>query len=298
MARGARILGVSLSADGQYLAVGLMDFTVALFSKAGELLWERKSVGIPHLTASAELLIAFNSGITGLSNILFEGFLRSGAKAWSLYRRGRVWRATVSDRNDLLLSLWNGEVLFIDQRQRIVWQQLFAKDVTALAVSPGEARYFAVGTGVLDPTIHLFERTGRALWRRQVPHGVTDVSLAKEGAFLLSYGNTTQGQHLALYNRQGDIQWTYHIKEPATESSMAVIVPHAPLVVAGIERDRQHYVQAFALNGELLWIAPVPEPIFNFRVSRDGRYIAAATDHGVYFFDTDAVAGPEAQLHQ
>jgi outer membrane protein assembly factor BamB len=292
------MLGVSLSADGQYLAVGLMDSSIALFSKAGELLWERKSVGIPYLTASGELLIAFNSGITGLSNILFEGFRRDGEKVWSLHRRGRVWRTLISDQNDLLLSLWNGEVLLIDRRQRIVWQQLFVKDVTALAISPGDARYFAVGTGVLEQDLHLFERTGRSLWRRKVPHGVTDVSLAKEGAFLLSYGNTIQGQHLALYNRSGDVQWTYHVKEPATESSTAVIVPNEPLVVAGIERDQQYYLQGYAISGELLWIAPIPAPIFDFRVSRDGRYIAAATDHGVYFFDTRTVAGPEAQLHR
>jgi hypothetical protein len=45
-------------------------------------------------------------------------------------------------------------------------------------------------------------------------------------------------------------------------------------------------------------MAPVPEPIFDFRVSRDGRFIAAATDRAVYFFDTRAAAEPKAQLHQ
>jgi outer membrane protein assembly factor BamB len=298
VARGGRMLGVSLSADGDYLAVGRIDFSVTLFSRAGELLWERKSVGLPRLTASGDFLIAFNSGITGLSNTLFEVFRRNGEKAWSIRRQGRVWRAIVSDQNDVLLGLWNGEVLLIDRRQRILSQQFFGKDVMALAVSPGDAQYFAVGTGVLGQSLHLFERTGRPLWRRKVPYGVTEVSLAKQGAFLLSYGNTVNGQQLALYNRNGDVQWTYHLNEPAMESSKAVIVPNEPLVVAGIERDHQYYLQGFALTGELLWIAPVPEPIFDFRVSRDGRYIAAATDHAVYFFDTHTVVGPKAQLHE
>jgi outer membrane protein assembly factor BamB len=298
MARGTRLLGVSLSADGEYLAVGLMDLSIALFSKAGELLWERKSVGLPRLTASGDSLIAFNSGLTGLPNTLLEVFRRNGEKLWSLRRRGQVWRAIVSDRDDLLLSLWNGEVLLIDRRQRLLWQQAFAKDVIALTMSPGDAQYVAVATGVLEPGVYLFERTGRPLWRRKAPYGVTEVSLARQGAFLLSYGNTVHGQHLALYGQDGEVRWTYHLQEPAAESSKAVIVPDEPLVVAGIERDQRHYLQGFALSGELLWAAPVPEPIFDFRVSRDGRYIVAATDHAVYFFDTQAVAEPKAQLQE
>lgn len=296
--RESRMLGVSLSADGDYLAVGLMDFSVALFSTAGELLWKRKSVGLPRLTASGEHLIAFNSGITRLAHPLLEVFQRNGEKVWSLRRHGRVWRAVVSDQHDLLLSLWNGEVLLIDRHRRIPWQHLFVKDVMALSISPGDAQYFAVATGVLEQRLHLFERTGRPLWRRNVPYGVTEISLANNGAFLLSYGNTIHGQHLALYNRSGEVQWTYHLKEPAAESSKAVLVPNEPLVVAGIERDQQYYLQGFSLSGELLWVAPVPEPIFDFRVSRDGRFIAAATDHAVYFFDTRAATGPEAQLYR
>lgn len=297
VARGTRILGVSLSADGNHLAVGLMDFAIALFSGTGELLWERKSVGLPRVTASGEYLIAFNDGMTGRFNTLFEAFQWNGEIAWSLRRQGRVWRAIVSDQDDILLGLWNGEVLLIDRHQRIVSQHFFGKDVMALAVSPGDAQYFAVGTGVLDRGLHFFERTGRPLWRRKVPYGVTEVSLAKQGAFVLSYSNTVNGQQLAFYDRRGDVLWTYHLKEPATESSKAVIVPDAPLVVAGIERDRHYYLQGFALTGELLWIAPVPAPMFDFRVSRDGRYIAAATDHSLYFFDSHTAIGPEAQLH-
>jgi hypothetical protein len=112
----------------------------------------------------------------------------------------------------------------------------------------------------------------------------------------LSYGNTIRGQHLALYRRNGDLQWTYHLEEPASESSRAVIVPDYPLVVAGIERGQQYFLQGFALTGELLWLAPLPGPLFDFRVSRDGRYIAAVTDHALYFFDTRLLAGPKAEL--
>jgi outer membrane protein assembly factor BamB len=288
LAQRARMLGASLSADGAYLAIGLMDFSIAMFSRRGELLWERQSIGLPRLTADGEFLIAFNSGIGGQAMPLVEIFRRDGGKAWSLQRRGRVWRAVVSDRNDLLVSLWNGEVLLIDRHQRLLWQQLFTKEVLALTMSPGDARYFAVATGVGEQGLHLYERPGRPLWRRTMPSGVTDISLAPEGAFLVSYGNTVHGQHLALYNRSGDVQWTYHLTEPAAESSKAVIVPRQSIVVAGVEREGRSYLQGFALHGELLWLAPVPDPIFDFQVSRDGRYIAAATDHAVYFFDTQA----------
>jgi outer membrane protein assembly factor BamB len=297
-ARGLKILSVSLAMDGQYTAIGLMDFSIALFSKYGELLWERKSIGFPSVSPLGDIMVAFNNGMSGLTSPLLEVFRRTGEKVWSFHRKGRVWRSVLSDQGDLLFSLWNGEALLIDRKQHVLWQQMFTKDAMALAISPEDAQYFAIGTGVLDPSIHLFERTGRLLWRRSMPLGVTEVSLAKQGAFLLSYGNTIHGQHVALYSRSGELQWMHHLKEPATESSTAVVVPDEPLIVAGIERDGQYYVQGFALTGELLWIAPVPEPIFDFRVSRDGRYIAAATDSAVYFFDTQFSEDAKAQLQQ
>jgi outer membrane protein assembly factor BamB len=296
--RGLKLLSVSLASDGQYVALGLMDFSIVLFSKYGKLLWEQKSVGLPYLSPPAEIVVAFNHGMSGLATPLFEVFRRSGEKVWSFHRKGRVWRSAISEQGDLLLSLWNGEALFIDRGQRVVWQQIFEEDATALAISPDDGRYFAIGTGVLDPNIHLFERTGRLVWRRKLPLGVTEVSLAKQGAFLLSYGNTMHGQHVALYTRSGELQWMYHLEERATESSKAVLVPDKPLIVAGIERDQRSYLQGFALTGELLWIAPVPEPIFDFRVSRDGRYIAAATDGVLYFFDTQFTEGTKAQLQE
>ncbi|MDQ3830113.1 MAG: PQQ-binding-like beta-propeller repeat protein [Candidatus Tectomicrobia bacterium] len=296
--RRLKIIGVALADDGQYVAIGSTDFSVALFSKQGELLWERKSVGIPYLTPHAQRVVTFNSGITGLSNTLLELFSRNGEKAWSLRRKGRVWRSIVSDQGDLLIGLWNGEVLLVDRQHRIAWQQMLPKDIMALAISPEDARYFAIGAGVLDQTLSLFERTGRLVWQRKLPLGITELSLARQGEYLLSYGNTVRGQHLALYRRDGELQWTYQLEEPASESSKAVIVPNHPLIVAGLERDQQYFLQGFALTGELLWIAPLPGPMFDFRVSRDGRYVAAATDRALYFFDTRALAGPKAELQK
>jgi hypothetical protein len=115
---------------------------------------------------------------------------------------------------------------------------------------------------------------------------------------LLSYGNTIHGQHLALYSRIGEIEWTHHFDTPAAESSKAVIVPNDPLIVAGLERNQQYYLQGFALTGSPLWVAPVPAPIFDFRVSHDGRYIAAATDHSLHFFDTQLVATQKAEIQK
>ncbi len=296
--RAHKLLGVSLSSDGHYTAIGLQDFSIALFSKRGELLWQRKSLGLPLLSARAEVLIAFSSSISGAPNALVEVFLRSGKKEWTLRRKGRVWRGIASDRNDLLISQWSGEVLLIDQSHRIMWQRMVSKDVMALAMSPEDAEYLAIGTGVLDQGLHLFERTGRLVWRRPLPAGATEVSLAKRGEFLLSYSNSIHGQRVSLYEHSGKLRWTYQLNEPAAENSKAVIVPDQALVIAGVERDQKHYLQGFALTGELLWVAPVPGPIFDFRVSRDGHYVAAATDHGLYFYDTWSAEASEARLKE
>jgi outer membrane protein assembly factor BamB len=296
--RGLKILGVSLSPDGLHTAIGLMDFSIALFAKDGELLWERKSVGLPYLTPPGKSVVTFNGGIAGPANTLLEVFHRDGNKVWSLHRKGRVWRSIVSDQSDLLIGLWNNEVLLIDRRHRIAWQHLLPKEIMALAISPESAQYLAVAAGVLDPIVQLYERTGRLVWERKLPLGVTELSLARQGEFLLSYGNTIHGQHLALHSRNGEVEWTYYLDTPATESSKAVIVPNYPLIVAGIQRDQRYYLQGFALTGRPLWVAPLPEPIFDFRVSHDGRYIAAATDSTLYFFDTQLVEGPKAELHK
>jgi hypothetical protein len=297
--RGLKILGVSLSDDGRYVAIATMDFSITLFTGEGQFLWERQSVGLPYITPQGKSVVTLNSGITGGPiNTLLEVFHRDGQKAWSLRRQGRVWRSTVSDQSDLLMGLWNREVLFIDRHHRIAWQHMLPQEIMALAISPEDANYFAVATGVLNPVVHLYERSGRLMWRRKLPLGVTELSLARQGERLLSYGNTIHGQHLALFNRTGELEWTYHLGSPATESSKAVIVPNYPLIVAAIERDQRYYLQGFALTGNPLWVAPVPEPIFDFRVSRDGRYVAAATDTTLYFFDTRPVDSQKAELQQ
>jgi outer membrane protein assembly factor BamB len=296
--RGLKILGVSLSDDGQHVAIGTMDFSIALFTRDGKLLWERQSVGLPYITPQGKSVVTLNSGITGPLNTLLEVFHRDGQKVWSLRRKGRVWRSTVSDQSDLLMGLWNGEILLIDRQHRIAWQQALPQEIMALAMSPEDAEYFAVGAGVVDPVVHLYQRKGRLVWQRKLPLGVTELSLARQGEFLLSYGNTIHGQHLALYRRTGELEWTYHLDTPATESSKAVIVPDYPLIIAGIERDQRYYVQGFALTGHPLWVAPVPEPIFDFRVSRDGRYLAAATDTTLYFFDTRQIESQKAEVHR
>ena len=296
--RGVKLLGVSLSDDGQYIAVGTLDFSIALFTRDGKLLWERKSVGLPSITPQGKTVVALNSGITGPINTLLEVFHRNGQKVWSLRRQGRVWRSITSDQSDLLLGLWNGEILLIDRQHRIAWQRILPREIMALAMSPEDARYFAVGAGVLNPVVHLYERGGRLMWQRELPLGVTELSLARQGKFLLSYGNTIHGQHLALYRRTGEVEWTYHLNSPASESSKAVIVPDYPLIIAGIERDQRYYLQGFSLTGSVVWLAPVPEPIFDFRVSHDGRYVAAATDMTLYFFDTRPVENQKAEIHR
>jgi hypothetical protein len=294
--RGLKILGVSLSNDGQYVAIGTMDFSIILFTRDGKLLWERQSVGLPYIAPQGKSVVALNSGVTGPINTLLEVFHRDGQKDWTLRRQGRVWRSTVSDQSDLLMGLWNNEILLIDRQHRIVWQQMLPQEIMALAISPEDAKYFAVAAGVLTPVIRLYERMGQLIWQRQFPLGVTELSLARQGELLLSYGNTIHGQHLALFNRKGEVEWTYHLDTPATESSKAVIVPNYPLIVAAIERDQRYYLQGFALTGTPLWVAPVPEPIFDFRVSRDGRYVAAATDTTLYFFDTRPLESQKAEI--
>ena len=296
VSRGLKILGVSLADDGQHVAIGTMDFLIALFTRDGKLLWERQSVGLPYIAPQGKNVVALNSGVTGPINTLLEVFHRDGQKVWSLRRKGRVWRSIVSDQSDLLMGLWNSEVLLINRQRRIAWQHMLPHEIMALAISPEDANYFAVAVGVLNPVIHFYERSGRLLWRRDLPLGVTELSLARQGERLLSYGNTIHGQHLALFNRTGEVEWTYHLDSPATESSKAVIVPHYPVVVAAIERDQRYYLQGFALTGSPLWIAPVPDPVFDFRVSRDGRYVAAATDTTLYFFDTRPLENQKAAI--
>lgn len=161
--RRTKLLGVSLAECGKYVSVGIVDFTVVFFSKHGKFLWERQSVGLPLITPRESRVVTFNGGMAGVSHPLLEVFLPGGEKSWSLRRRGRVWRSVISNQGDLLLGLWNGEVLLIDRQYHLAWQQMLPKEIMALAISPEDARYFAIGAGVLDQELYLFERTGQLI---------------------------------------------------------------------------------------------------------------------------------------
>ena len=99
------------------------------------------------------------------------------------------------------MGLWSSEVLVIDRQHRIAWQHMLPQEIMALAISPEDAEYFAVATGVLNPVVHLYERTGRLMWVTETsPRCDRTEPGTGEGERLLSYGNTIHGQYLCAFS--------------------------------------------------------------------------------------------------
>jgi len=175
-----------------------MDFSIALSTRDGKLLWSGRVWGFPISAPQGKSVVTLtvvSPAYQYLTRSVHPTGRRSGA-----YAAKDELASTVSDQSDLLMDCDSG-VLFID-RQHHRLQQMLPQEIMRWRFHQGR-RLLGCGQQEcsIQSSISTSARTAHVA--TETPLGVTELSLARQGEFLLSYA-TPFTANTGLFNRTGE----------------------------------------------------------------------------------------------
>lgn len=184
-----------------------------------------------------------NTGALGTEqNGIVRMFLPDGTPLWSYYNYGKSTMVAVSG---------DGSLCAIGIR----------RDAWTVAESTGE--------------VLLVDRDGTILWRKEMEHGVEDISISSDGSVIL----VKNGQNTELFdqtgNRIGNLPVNYYRSLVVSSDGKWIAIP------------RSDSIQYFAGNGTLVWSYPINAWITDISLSSNGSSGAAVSNDHVYYFTRD-----------
>ncbi len=169
-------------------------------------------------------------------------FLPDGTPLWSYYDFGKSTMVAVSG---------DGSLCAIGIR----------RDAWTVAESTGE--------------VLLVDRDGTILWRKEMEHGIEDISISSDGSVIL----VKNGQTTEIFDRTGN-----SIGNLPVNYYRSVVVSSDGKWIASPRSDS---IQYFTGNGTLVWSYPINAWITDISLSSDGSSGAAVSNDHVYYFTRD-----------
>ncbi|NQE06042.1 Cell surface glycoprotein [ANME-1 cluster archaeon GoMg1] len=318
------VLSVSVSENGEYVAVGSKDTYVYYFNKIGDLIWKHKT----------------NGAVNSVSTSNDGNYVIAGSDDCHIYyfdKDGFLWRIKVDDRittTDIssdgryaIAGSWNKCVYFFDNQDpnKLLWKRLL-EGVGEVSISD-KGGYIAIG----GSDVYLLNKYNTTIWEKDISGGVVDIS--GDGNYVLA--GVRYNRHTYCYDRSGKLEWDdpydeylddnhggYHVHlssvSLSTDGSYSVVgtfgfdltirsFDKTGNVVWRIKNDTYavdisgdgHYIAAGVSsseigerilyidnfdNGNIIYDYGLEDPAWEIDLSKDGKYFAAAAKNTVYFF--------------
>ncbi|MEM7537372.1 MAG: PQQ-binding-like beta-propeller repeat protein, partial [Chloroflexota bacterium] len=285
LATDGRVDAISMTADGQRVAIGARDNLLRVLDNTGELLWQFEAdnsiLGVDMTPDGAWIAVASEDRFV----YLLDG---DGEVQWQ-YKAGRpVNHTAIADDGSLIAATSNDLSAYaLDGEGNLLWQEVLGIGVQAVSVyGKGEKARVVVGSD--DGLVTIYSRTGKRLLPIQMDYDVMAVDVTPNGARIVV--GTSDGSVTLLNGGNGDIIWTYKTED--TTNAVA-IARDGTTVLAGSEDDTVYLLNK---EGELLQTFAQESEVLSVALSGDGMMLAAGTvtDQG-RIFDRDAAAVAVAQ---
>lgn len=245
---------LSLSEDGQYVAAGLYENDVGLYTTSGTEVWSQQSGGptgfgeelwIPSISYNAEQTAWFRHNDIELVN-----------KKGDL-----VWQRSVEEAIDGLLISSTGNYLLVRLGAGNQYE------------SPCDPYYPNLSGGIVS----LFDKQGDKLWSYDTKSHAYSVSISNDGEYV-----AIGSDKLNLLNRNGEVKWSYRangcFRALSQFSARGEFAAGAGSISSGFNR-----LYFFNKNGETLWSHDLF--VRSVSLSADGNHITVGSYQGVYLFD-------------
>ncbi|MFQ5457067.1 MAG: PQQ-binding-like beta-propeller repeat protein [Myxococcota bacterium] len=291
-----RIAGTVIARDGSIVLAYLVDGRLLAWSPHGEKRWEKNCVGIPEVSASGDRIVCSNTGEETVGGIAIEALDASGKRLWSFDDPGGIWRMALADDGGALAAITlAGYVVAINGDGRVLWREQLDTPVGSVAMSSGEERKIAVGTGIEGESLWVYDLDGAEIWRATVPGGADSIALSRNAEFLVTGNNTVLGQRIFMFDRAGKLGWKFQLDRPAREPLRMGINDAGDRIVAVLEEEGQPTLLAWDGHGDVTARMRAGADILDYVLSDTGTRLAAMTGGGkVAFYTLEAGKGHPA----
>ena len=280
-----KIKKISINGEGKRLLVELDDGALLFYED-----WEKEKgpVKIKGPASGAVLSPKGDYILTGLS--------QKGGKPKVLSTSGDLlwspetpvsdgWKAIFpffNNENRVLLVSKDGEAL-LNEKEKTVWKAKVKGTPIALASSYLEGDVTAV---LSNAEIQFINGKGAVTGTAPFPGNMGSLSCSDTGNICAASANNSEGQLISVYTSDGKKLWGATLKSTAKSGPAVFVAAHGETVIAGIEENGGWSLRAWDKNGNVAWSAPVEGGLADFKVSWNGKRIAALTMDGrTAFFD-------------
>lgn len=182
---GSIVYNVSMTSDGQYIAVSADDQGIYLFNNEGEFLWNEQidSVRGVSLSADGNYLAAVQAMKGWEQKIsLYKNNGSETKKEWTHKTEDYMWGAAVSpDGSYIVAGSSDGNIYFLNSKGKLLWTYQTKGYVWGVTAS-SDGKLVVAGSS--DGHIYLFNISGGLLWDYKTSGDVMEVSISSDGSYI------------------------------------------------------------------------------------------------------------------
>lgn len=250
--------GAALSPNGRFIGV-IMDSS------------KKNSVQV--LSSKGDLIQDYNEGIGEASKSPEKTILK-----WP-----RISFPFIENEKRFLRISDDGR-FFLNDGDKLLWKAKVEGSPIDVSSSILEGGVLMVSTSGKKEGIYFFNEKGELTGSAPFKGGASSLSCSNIGNICAAYGNSPKGQYISIYTPNGKEIGSYNVEGHADIDSRVFVADKGNVVVLGIKDIGGWLIQAIDSKGVPVWHAPMEGRLRDFRVSWNGKRIAAVTEEGRIIF--------------
>ena len=269
-----RVLSVSVSENGEYVAIGSRDTYVYYFNKIGDLIWKHKTNGAVNSVSTSN---DGNYVIAGSNDCHIYYFDKDGF-LWRIEVDERITTTDISsDGRYAIAGSWNKYVYFFDiyDTNKPLWKRLLDGYVAEVCISDN-GEYIAIGE---DGYVYLLDKYNTTIWKKDIGGGWY-VDISGDGNYVIVGGGGLNGLTTYCYDRSGRLKWEDPYDEYLDDNHEGY---HVAISSVSLSTDGSYgavgsygwdiTIRSFDKTGNVVW--RIKNDTYEVDISGDGHYIAA-----------------------
>jgi hypothetical protein len=264
------VYSVSVSENGEYVAIGSKDTYVYYFNKFGDLIWKYKTNGAVKSVSTSN---DGNYVIAGSDDCHIYYFDKDGF-LWAIEVDERITATDISsDGRYAIAGSYNKYIYFFDSHDsnKPLWKRLLDVYVGDVSISD-KGEYIAIGGGC----VYLLDKYNTTIWEKDISGDIVDIS--GDGNYILAGG--IFNRHTYCYDRSGKLEWDDSYDEYLDDNHRGY---HVSISSVSLSTDGNYSVvgsygwditiRSFDKTGNVVW--RIKNDTYAVDISGDGHYIAA-----------------------
>jgi len=279
---GDNMRAVSISANGEYIAVGSWDDTINLFDKDSNTpIWSYTTGdnvrGIT-ISADGEYIVA---GSKDKKIYLFGK--DSNTPLWSYTTGDGAYPVAISaDGEYIAAGSYDGNIYFFNKDSSTpLWSYDTGGTVYMTDIS-ADGEYIAVGSGNPNPKVYLFDKDSNTpLWTCNTGGAVRWVAISEDGEYIAAGSNDDYKVRL-FEKSSGTPLWSYTTGSYIYSVSISA---DGEYIAVGSDDDKAYLFDKD--SNTPLWSYDTGDNVKAVAISADGKYLAVGSNNNrVYLFET------------